>query len=480
MIEKPDKKKSVAPAMAGERRELFERLVDRHHMLEVFQRTLPRLSTAPVRVTSCRLKQRRRRVALREERLELVYRVGVELPDGSERVYVLLGTAPEPAEFADAARARVLSDHPELAPFESAAAYVPELELALRFFPLDPALPALAELTGARGAALVAPHLAECRAGAALLGIECELRQYKPFKRAVLRVVARLADGRSRALYVKMFADQRGADTYRELRPLYVATQQLAPRAARGLCLPEPLGYDGELGMLFLAEAAGQRDLTEWLKCLGKGQPLPGGVDLARLEQCVTVAAQAAADLRHSGIRPRRKRTFEDELARLHRDLATLGAKVPAEALVGARKLVAGLERLAPTDTGLVPVHGCFRHKQMVGDEHGLSVIDWDGLCLGQPGLDAATFVCRLERSLDGPAGSAREFARLADAFRREFLARCGDVSARELALCEALVRTQDLLRAFRRPLDESTRQVQTLARAAAESLAQAAESGGC
>ena len=130
----------------------------------------------------------------------------------------------------------------------------------------------------------------------------------------------------------------------------------------------------------------------------------------------------------------------------------------------------------APASNSVVPVHGCFRHKQMVGDDHALAVIDWDGLCLGQPGLDAATFVCHLRRKLVRASSRSEALERVAATFRREFLARCGDVSPGELALCEALVWTQDLLRAFRRPADraESSLHVQTLARAAWEKLDEA------
>ena len=331
--------------------------------------------------------------------------------------------------------------------------------------------PGLAELTGPEGARVVARHLPECRAGAEIRDLECVLRQYKPFKRAVLRLVATFANGDARALYAKLFVDDRGEETYRGLQPLFAAT-----RVARGLRLPEPLGYDAELRVLFLAEAPGVGALTKWVECLEKDRPLPPDVDAARLERCVTVAAQAAADLRHCGVRPVRVRTFVDELERLHRDLEALEGRVGAGALGVARRLVTELEAAAPASNSVVPVHGCFRHKQMVGDDHALAVIDWDGLCLGQPGLDAATFVCHLRRKLVRASSRSEALERVAATFRREFLARCGDVSPGELALCEALVWTQDLLRAFRRPADraESSLHVQTLARAAWEKLDEA------
>lgn len=459
-------------AAPARQRELLTRLLDPACMQAVFQLELSRLTPSAIQVTSCRIKLRRRRVAVREERLELLYEVGVVAGAGPERKYVLLGTAPEQASFSAHEHGADVLAHPALVPFHVPSAFVEEFQLGLRFFPLDPCLPGLALLTGPRGAEILAPHLSAWRAGVALTHAECELRQYKPFKRAVVRVTAHLADGRSRALYAKLFADPRGERSQRELAALWAAT-----RTARGLRMPEPLGYDPSARALFLSEAAGQGDLTEWIKCLEKGRDLPAGVDLARLERCMAVAAQALADLQGSGVRVERTRTRASALAGLRRDHAVLCRKLPGDASLNALGGLLTLldDRLADTAV-LVPAHACFRHKQMVGDESSLTLVDWDGLCMADGALDAATFVGRLRSEPLRHGGEPAALEHLADTFRRAFLALRPGVSTRALAAQECLVIVEDLLRSFRRPGRAAgmAREIEALMAAARTLLARA------
>ncbi|HKB16589.1 MAG TPA: hypothetical protein VKF62_11020, partial [Planctomycetota bacterium] len=100
-------------------------------------------------------------------------------------------------------------------------------------------------------------------------------------------------------------------------------------------------------------------------------------------------------------------------------------------------------------------------------------LVDWDGLCLADAAFDAAMFLGRLRREpLRDPDG-APELEYLAQAFRREFLARRPEVSSRALALQEGLVIVEDLLRTFRRPSDGETlaREIRALGSAAGERL---------
>jgi hypothetical protein len=452
-------------------------------MREVFGRELPRLAEGPIRVTRCNAKLRRRRSTFEQGRVEIVYKVGVEQGGGGGREYVLLGTAPESAGFlrAEEERCRALRGHPAVVPFRQAAAHVEELGLALRLFPLDPALPALAELTGSGGALLLSPYLSECRAGARIERVAWELRQYKPFKRAVLRLTASFSGpcAGPRSLYAKLFGDDRGARFHAELAALWSAA-----RGARSLRTPEPLGYDAGRRMLLLSEAAGPRHLIDWIKSLENDRALPPGVDFARAERCMAVAAEALAELQRSGLRPATRRPFARELARLEKERRVLRGsprRRHPELVRAAEELVERLEALAPSREELLPAHGGFRHKQTVGDEDSLTVIDWDGLCLADPALDAATFLLRLRQEPLRESGSAPEMERLAEAFRRAFLARRPEVPAGRLALYEALVLTEGMLRSFRRANrdEEKPRRIRNQAQAASEALDRAGDGRG-
>ncbi len=463
-------------------RVLFERLTDPEGMREVFARELLRLTEEPIRVTGCKSKLRRRRSTFEEGRLQVVYKVGVEHRGGSAREFVLLGTAPEDPGFlrSEEQRSRSLRGHPAMAPFVRPAAYVEELELALRLFPLDPDLPALADLTGADGALLLSPYLRECRAGARIEGLDWDLRKYKPFNRAVLRLTASFsgAQARSRSFYAKLFCDDRGGALHEELTALWSAA-----RGAQSLRMPEPLGYDEGRRMLLLSEAAGPRHLIDWIKCLENREPLPAGVDLARVERCMAVAAETLEELQRSPLRPRERRDFAGELACLEKERRVLRGppqRLHPELVRAAEALLDRLGGLAPSRQDLLPAHGGFRHKQTVGDETSLTVIDWDGLCVADPALDAATFLTRLRQEPLREPGGAPEMERLAERFRREFLSRRPEVPPSRLALYEGLVLTEGLLRSFRRATrdEEMPRRIRSLAAAAGEALDRAREGG--
>ena len=456
--------------------ELFDRVGDAEHMLAVFRRELPALADAEIQVTDCRARTSRSRKSIRHGRLEVVYKVGIEVDGGKRSEHVLFGIAPATPEFLDSVKEqrRRLRGHAWAAPFPDLALYLEELQLALLFFPLDPALPGLADITGSDGARLLATALPEGFAGARIERIACSLAHYKPFKRAVLKIRASFPGPRARArhrnVYAKFYANDRGAEVFRNLSALRSATQ-----GATSLRLPEPLAYDAERHMLVMAEAAGERSLARWVKRLDQGGVLPAGVDLARLERCALVAARSLLELQRSGVRTDVRLEFREELARVKKDcdlmLEAVRRKQPDLAAC-ADSLLRRLEDMAPEDEQLVPSHGGFRHDQMVGDEHSLTLVDWDGFALSSPALDAATFLARLRRGPRRNPGSAPELVRMAETFRATFLEHQPEL-ARHLDLYEGLQVTEQILRAFRRPgsREETAREVRLLTAAASEML---------
>lgn len=463
-------------SIALQNHELLGRLTDPAHMLAVLQRHLPLLADAQIRVTECRprpAKSACSRKALREGKLRILYRVWIEDGHESPREFVLLGVAPVGPEYLASMlqeRGGSLRDHPAAAPFRELALRVDELQLALMFFPLDPALPALAAITGTGGGRLLQPHLPECRQGARVERIACELRHYKYFDRAVLRVQAQLsgpgAGVSQRAVYLKLFADERGAAAHHDLTALWSAA-----RTSKALRVPEPLGYDPDLRMQIMSEAPGRPDLSDWIKCIEHERPLPDGVDLERLGRCVAIIASAVRDLQRSGIQPSDRRTFQDALDALRkdRDLLRQGNLVPQHQLVTrALSLLERLEALAPREEQMVPSHGAFRHSQTIGDERSLTVIDWDGLCMANPALDAATFLTRLRQEPRRHPGRAPAMKRIASTFRHAFLKRQPRAAA-HLPLYEALVLTGEVMRSLRggAPDEQTAESVLALVRGA-------------
>lgn len=454
-----------------ELRELFGRVLDREHVLGVLRRELPAASDGPIRVASCDAKARFHRDFVRASQLLVVYRVGIEVA-GAEREFVFLGVSPVTPGYLDEiqARARGLRGHPWVAPFGRLTWFVEDLRLALLLFPLDPALPALAELTGSDGARV----LAACSSAPLAPDggrLACELLRYNPLDRAVLRVrTGPGRDGSEHNVYAKLFADESGAAKHADLVALWSVA-----RGSRHLCVPEPLGYAPEQRVLLMGEARGERALNAWIKCVERGEPLPPGVDLARLERCILVAAEALLELQGSGLVPATRRVFRDELAQLEQDRVLLqGMRAREPGLVArAESLLRRLAALAPAHETLVPSHGSFRHKQMLGDDDGLTVIDWDGFCLANPALDAATFLGRLRREAVTGSEYAPVLERMAGAFRDRLIDRRPPIGE-HLALYDGLVLTEQVLRAFRRPGASTAARIRDLATAAEEALARA------
>jgi Phosphotransferase enzyme family len=432
---------------------LMVRALDMAGMLQIFQRELPALADTPIRVIKCRARVGKAHAVPKQGELQVTYRVFVESVGGQKRPYDLWGTLPVmPAflspELLECCRAAL--GHPAVVPFERLAVYIPELHMGVQFLPVDLALPALIETTRPDGGQLVAPFMAECQNGATLEQTCSELLHYKPGTRCVLKFTVQLVDAagnpHQRVVFGKLFADDRGAAIYRDMQTLWEV-------ACRSACLhiPEPLGYDSERRMLLMAEAPGQRDLNAWAKCLEEQQPLPPGVDLGRLERCMVVVAAALHELHRSGIHPGASQTFHEALTKACKDLEPIRHAHPALAQEIGR-ILERLQMHVPHNERLVPCHGGFRHKQLMGNDQYLTLLDWDGLTLAHPALDAASFLRRLRHVPITEPGKAGELEWLAEVFRHEFLACEPEVPARDLALYEALVLIDMAMRAFRRP----------------------------
>jgi hypothetical protein len=446
--------RNVGHALVPDQRKRQGLMVDAGQMLAVFQRELPLLTEREIRVTSCGAKRSNWRKSTADGSCNVVYDVGIEVDGEPEREIVILGMAPATPELRAATqeRGRSLRAHPWTAPFREPAVHLESLGLMLLFFPLDPSLPGLADVTGRGGARVLSRALQPSRGEAGIERIDCELIHYKPFDRAVIKIRATLRDPSedSRTFYAKFFAGDE-LESFREYEALWSAT-----RRATWLRLPEPLAYDPARRMLVMSEAAGERELNEWIRRIERGDPLPPGVGVERLEECARVAARALGELQRSGVRPKSQRMLRDDLERLKsdRDLLRGGALTSwPDLAAGADGLIERMELLARADERLVPAHGAYRHKQMIGDERSLTVVDWDGLSLANHALDAATFLGRLRREPSRRPGSTPELERMAMAFRRAFLDESPEAE-RDLDLYESLQLTEEVLRSLRRHED--------------------------
>jgi Phosphotransferase enzyme family len=203
-----------------------------------------------------------------------------------------------------------------------------EVDALVTWLPLDPRLPALAELPGGR------------------------LLSYKPGRRAVLR----------RGSHV--------LKAYGSARQFAAATASLAAAPALGIPTPR---CDAVLEALRVTVHA----TVDGMRPNGPAAAAEAGALVRRLQE---------AEVAGLPLTPR-----DAQLAAARRKAGLLGAIAPALA-PRVEALVRRLVETEPAAPRLVPCHGDFHPRQLLRTGKALQVVDLDSLCLGSPGLDLAEY----------------------------------------------------------------------------------------
>jgi Phosphotransferase enzyme family len=216
--------------------------------------------------------------------------------------------------------------------------YEPDADALLTWLPLDPRLPALAELPGELARRLrIRPTKARRLA-------------YKPGRRAVLRL-----DGH----VLKLYGSPRQYEA--------AAAALRAGSAVLGVATPTPGPAVAPLRLTAQA-AIGGVPVTS-LDAAGEAGTLLRGLHGARI----------------SGLAP------GGQLEAATRKAALISSIAPGL----TRQVVSLVRRLGRTEPPagrLVPTHGDFHAGQLLRANTGLVVVDLDGLCLGPPALDLAEY----------------------------------------------------------------------------------------
>jgi Phosphotransferase enzyme family len=236
--------------------------------------------------------------------------------------------------------------------------------------------------------------------------------RYRPGKRCTMR------GSKNGALaFVKVFADERGADLADEGALLY----ETARAGELGFAVARCLGWNGELRAI-AHEALPGAPVVEAL--LGAG-----GADLA------ASLARALASLPNSNLAPAHRFGAAEQMARSRRYARKLAQAAPAaegpvEALVQA---LAYAHTIAP-DTEFRAIHGAPHPHQWLVDGDRFALVDFDRLSLGPVEIDAATFVAEL----DFESASALPSELVSSAFLRAYGDAVGGCDARVLAIYRA------------------------------------------
>ena len=250
----------------------------------------------------------------------------------------------------DAFEQRPSGQSPHAAVVESEAGW-----LRVAAFPADPALRSLPALLAREEAHTVV--------------------RYRPYRRCTVRF-----DGADGASYAKVFADRRGERIHREGVELWT----IAERGELAFAVPRPQRYEPRARTLWQSSVAG-RPVRPRLTGIR-------GMTLARR------SGLALASLRSARLSPGAVLPPASLLPRTARGAAQLVRLVP-ELEPDVRGLLDRLHRglAAARPRPLAPVHGNPHPGQWLHEGPGVGLVDFDGLALGRPELDAASFLAALE-----------------------------------------------------------------------------------
>lgn len=228
--------------------------------------------------------------------------------------------------------------------------------LRLTRFPDDAAMPALACVVGQHGGGHVL--------------------RYRPGKRCTLRFGGAFGQP---VRFAKVFADARGAQIHAESQAIWRAAQ----RGDFDFWVAQPLSWDADTNTLWQGAAP--------------GEPI---IDTLLSEQGAALAARmgrAAASITQSSLQPVQKFDGRAQFKRTRKYAWQLAKYLPA-ALPLLERIVAQLAHAHENvqTTRLRPLHGAPHAHQWLDDGRRLSLVDFDGFALGDPELDAATFVTEM------------------------------------------------------------------------------------
>jgi hypothetical protein len=268
----------------------------------------------------------------------------------------------------------------------------PELDLAVQVFPADASLPALAACldTSPEGPVFSCLRdVARLWLGDhrwALAAATAEPMRYKPGSRCVLVYHLQGTDGRRLDVIGKLYADPAQA------RGLHANLTHLHTQlGCRATIIPRPLGVAGDLGLAW-AEAVPHH----------RKPPISRSAPLS--DTAVAWAGMALATLHAARLPAVADWEAGKEAEQAHERGSRLAAWQPDQGAVISRlaeRLAGRLEKL-PAEERVVS-HGAYKRSQLILEGDRKAVIDFDGLCVADPGLDVGCFLAYLR-----PAGIFR------------------------------------------------------------------------
>lgn len=422
-----------------------------------FERNVPELASGELRVAKCKFK----RAHIVDGTWESLCRLTIEDPgDGSKRDVDVHGTLVLPGS--DEPRERQAGP---AFPTDGWRAYLPDVRWDFRLELPDTGLAALSQLTDPeRSRSLLEDalqHGAEGLDDIQIAGCVPTVKRYREGRRCAIRYELdylpelrrpRWPDG----VLAKVYEGEEALVTHDAMRALWASPL----RTSSTVTIAEPLALVPGLHVSVQGLVKGDHTLKDEIK-----KSFASGIRPAieSLSGPVRKAGRGLAELHASQAAGGPTITWEDHVADVRRAGSELASVIPG-VFEAIEPLVSRLEQLAEeTPAGpLVPTHRSFRPAQLLLDGDAVALIDFDGFCQAEAGLDLSLFratlvdLCLRAMEDDGLMDPAERRAAQAelDELCTVFLEgyeEVGQVSRERLALWDALTSAKDILDCWRK-----------------------------
>jgi aminoglycoside phosphotransferase (APT) family kinase protein len=346
----------------------------------------------------------------------------------------------------------LLAQRPELQDFQRLVAFVPEMNAIVRLFPVDPILTALVPLTDSpRMMSFIARHLPASRdEGWRPRALHWEVAHFKPGRLCALHYRLTLehprrSDTRVEEFFGKTYADERWRGNYEFLR-----ASSAAAEASDGLWrAARPVAVAPEWRFSLQSAVRGQR-FSQVFAELTRDEATES--QLQQIERHLTGVARAVRSMQSAPMQVGDARHFGVLLESQDRNLGFLRRSQPALAAELARLRDEMIRRERTDPAGRLGLaHGDFAPGNLLADDTGIGIIDFDRAGQAEPAYDVGYFLTHIASFGIRHPRRQPHVARLCQKFRDTYLGLAPDVSPRRLALYEALDLTAYVLRNFRK-----------------------------
>jgi hypothetical protein len=327
--------------------------------------------------------------------------------------------------------AALVRDRAEVQPFAAPVALIEPLNMVVHVFPLDGDLPSLIGATDRqRMVELFAETLPDAL-DEQFTPQDCQIIpvNYARRQRCVLRyeISGQTAGNQParRDVYGKVGTDKQGA----LIAPVISALQKhmAALGSASQFSIPRSLGFRPDLHLALLEAIPGTPLINQLIKARIDSAPAtPGAITL---EAAIDACAHVASTLHTSGIALGQRRTLDDDLTVLQRDIHMVTRIVPN---LGTQ-FQSWLDRIATyaEESDALRLgfsHGDYTYTQLIFDGKQCGLVDFDTICQAEPALDLGQFLAYLRvatrKAHKRAAAPASDFgAQLGERFLQTYIA---------------------------------------------------------